>query len=550
MNRRNFLFSALASAQPAPGFQLVDVTSRAGLAFRHNTGAFGAKYLPETMGPGCAFLDFDGDGWLDILLVNGQDWPGHVRGRTTPRLYRNNRNGSFTDVTKAAGLDVEMYGLGVAVADFDNDGFPDLYFTCAGQNRLFRNTGKGRFVDATNASGLGGRQSFSTSAMWVDVDRDGHLDLFVCNYVRWSAEQDVFCSLDGKAKSYCTPEAFRGTTSWLFRNRGDGTFEDITAKSGLFDASSKSLGVAMLDADADGWPDIFVANDTQPNKLYRNNHDRTFRETAVRSGVAFGEDGRARAGMGVDAGDFRRSGREAIAVTNFDNEMMGLFDTVANGFTDRAMATGVGAATRSRLGFGCLFFDADLDGHLDLLAVNGHIDDTVRNLNRGVVHAQSPNLFLNNGHGQFTDIAASAGAAFHAPKVGRGLALGDFDRDGDLDVLITTNGGPAFLYRNDIGNGNRSIRFLLEGRKSNRDAIGAVIRLFGSDGAQMRMIRGGSSYLSSSALTATFGAGKATSVERAVVYWPSGRTDEFKNLATGRTYHCVEGQAPRELDYR
>lgn len=550
MTRRELLLAAMAAGPGSPGFQLADVTRAAGVAFRHNTGAFGAKLLPETMGPGCAFLDYDGDGWLDILLVNGQDWPGHRKQRSTPRLYRNNRNGTFTDVTKAAGLDLEMYGLGVAVADFDNDGFPDLYITGVGQNRLFKNTGKGAFVDVTAAAGLGNRQSFSTSAMWVDFDRDGHLDLFVCNYVRWAAAQDVFCSLDGKAKSYCTPEAFRGTTCWLFRNKGNGTFEDVTARSGLFDASSKSLGVTMLDYDQDGWPDLFVANDTQPNKLYHNNHDGTFREAAVRSGVAFGDDGRARAGMGVDAGDYQRIGRESIAVTNFDNEMMGLFSPGENGFADRAGVTGVGAPTRTRLGFGCLFADLDLDGHLDLLAVNGHIDDTVRNLNKGVVHAQSPNLFLNDGTGKFRDVAAEAGREFFEPKVGRGLALGDFDRDGDLDVLMTTNGGAAYLYRNDVSNGNQSIRFRLEGRKSNRDGIGAVVRIFGAGGPQMRMIRSGSSYLSASALTATFGVGKLGSVERVVVYWPSGRVDEFKNLATGRTYHCVEGAAPRALDLR
>ena len=550
MTRRDLLAAALAAAAPGQGPRFVDVTAASGLGFRHNTGAFGAKYLPETLGPGCAFLDYDNDGWPDVLLVNGQDWPGHRRQRSTLRLYRNNRNGTFTDVTRAAGLDIEMYGLGVAVADYDNDGFPDIYLTGVGQNRLFRNTGRGTFVDVTAAAGLGSRQSFSTSAMWVDIDRDGHLDLFVCNYVRWAAGQDIFCTLDGKAKSYCTPEAFRGTTCWLFRNRGNGTFEDITARSGIFDASSKSLGVAMLDFDQDGWPDIFVANDTQPNKLYRNNHDGTFREVAVRQGVAFGDDGRARAGMGVDAGDIRRAGKESIAVTNFDGEMVGLYEPGENGFLDGAQLAGIGAATRTRLGFGCLFFDVDLDGHLDLLAVNGHIDDTVRNLNKGIVHAQSPNLFLNDGRGRFRDVAAEAGAEFLAPKVGRGLALGDFDRDGDLDILLTTNGGAPHLYRNDVPTGNRSIRFRLEGRKSNRDAIGAVIRLFGAGGPQMRMVRSGSSYLSSSSLAATFGAGTLASIDRAVVYWPSGRVDEFRNLPTGRTYHCVEGQAPRALDYR
>ncbi|MFN9458461.1 MAG: FG-GAP repeat domain-containing protein, partial [Acidobacteriota bacterium] len=339
----------------------------------------------------------------------------------------------------------------MAVADFNNDGFPDLYLTGVGQNRLLRNTGRGSFVDVTAAAGLGNRTGFSTSAVWFDYDRDGHLDLFVCNYVRWSPEADVFCSLDGKTKSYCTPEAYRGTTCWLFRNRGNGTFEDVTAKSGLFDASAKSLGVAMLDFDQDGWPDLFVANDTQPNKLYRNNRDGTFREMAVRAGVAFAEDGRARAGMGVDAGDFRRTGREGLAVTNFDNEMIGLYEWTGGGYLDRAGETGIGAASRKTLGFGCLFFDADLDGHLDLLAVTGHIDDSVRNLARGPAYAQPPPLCWKAGPGRCRDISGEVGSGFRARLVGRGVALGDFDRDGDLDVLLTTNGGPAYLYRNDVG---------------------------------------------------------------------------------------------------
>jgi enediyne biosynthesis protein E4 len=310
VNRRTFLAGvcgALATpvqAQgPSPlGFRLVDVTAGARIAFIHNSGAYGGKLLPETLGAGCAFLDYDADGWQDILLINGTDWPGHVRKRSTLALYRNNRDGTFTDVTRAAGLDLEMYGMGVAVGDWNNDGFPDFAVTCVGQNRLFRNTGKGGFVDVTKGSGLDARQAFSTSAAWLDFDRDGLLDLFVCNYVRWSADADVFCSLDGRHKSYCTPEAYRGMTSWLFRNNGNGTFTDVTAKSGVFDTSSKALGVAMLDVDQDGWPDLFVANDTQPNKLYRNQRDGTFAEIAVRSGLAFSADGKARAGMGVDAG--------------------------------------------------------------------------------------------------------------------------------------------------------------------------------------------------------------------------------------------------------
>jgi len=387
------------------GFRLSDVTTAAGIQFQHNSGAYGGKFLPETLGSGCAFLDYDRDGWQDILLINGMDWPGHKRQRSTLRLYHNNRNGTFTDVTHSAGLDVEMYGMGVAVGDYDNDGFPDIFITCVGQSRLFRNTGKGTFVDATRASGLFGRQGFSTSALWFDYDRDGLLDLFVCNYVHWSPEHDVFCSLDGTHKSYCTPEAYRGSTCWLFRNRGDGTFEDVTAKSGIFDTSSKSLGVAMLDTDRDGWPDLLVANDTQPNKLYRNQHNGTFDDIALKAGVAFSEDGKPRAGMGIDVADFDNTGAPGIAITNFDNEMIALYRPNSNGtYSDAAFKTGIAQASRASLGFGCTFLDADLDGRLDLLAVNGHIDETVRNIHKNTGYAQPPHLFLNDGARGFSPL--------------------------------------------------------------------------------------------------------------------------------------------------
>jgi hypothetical protein len=543
VTRRSLLLGAAArlGATEGPGFRLTDVTRQAGLDFRHNSGAFGAKYLPETMGPGCAFLDYDGDGWLDILLANGCDWPGHKRQRSTPRLYRNNRNGTFTDVTEAAGLAVEMYAMGVAVADYDNDGLPDIFLTAVGNNRLFRNIGKGRFIDVTAKAGLAERSAFSTSAMWLDYDRDGLLDLFVCNYVQWSPQHDVFCSVDGKNKSYCTPEAYRGSTCWLFRNRGDGRFEDVTAKSGIFDTSSKSLGVAAIDVDRDGWPDIVVANDTQPNKLYRNLRNGTFEEIGVRSGIAFSEDGRARAGMGLDAADFENSGASGLAITNFDNEMLGLYRAGQGGaFTDIAIPSGTGAASRNTLGFGCAFFDADLDGRLDLAVVNGHIDATVRNLQPNIGYAQPPHLFLNQGGGRFRDVARDAGADFAAPKVGRGLACGDFDNDGDVDLLVTTNQGPALLYRNDIGNGNRSLRLRVTGVKSNRDGIGTVVRVYTPDGAQMRTVKSGSSYLSQSELALTFGLGRREAAERMVVEWPSGRTQEFKDVRSGR-WSLTEG---------
>lgn len=550
MTRRSLLLGAasVARADRPPGFRLRDVTAQAGLEFEHNNGAYGGKLLPETMGAGCAFLDYDGDGWQDILLVNGTDWPGHRRRRTTMRLYRNNRNGTFTDVTRAAGLETEMYGMGVAVADYNNDGFADILVTCVGQNRLFRNTGKGTFVDATTVAGLGGRHAFSTSALWLDFDRDGWLDLFVCNYVRWSPQQDVFCSLDGKQKSYCTPEAYRGSTCWLFRNRGDGTFEDVTATSGIFDSSSKSLGVALLDYDRDGWPDLFVANDTQPNKLYRNGRNGTFRDVAVDAGVAFSADGKARAGMGADAADFDNSGLVGLAVTNFDNEMIGLYRSSSRGrYKDVAMEAGIGATSRKTLGFGCLFADIDLDGKQDLITVNGHIDDTVRNIRRDVGHAQRPHVFLNQGEAGFRDVASEADENFAEPKIARGLACGDFDGDGDVDLLLTTNGGRARLYRCDHLAGNQSIRFRLRGTRSNRDGIGAMVRVLHDGVKQTRMVKSGSSYLSQSELPVTFGLGRQKTVERAVIEWPSGRTEEFKHLSAGQAYECVEGKGIRAL---
>ncbi len=562
MKRREFLHgvagAAAASSLFAPaifsspasglGFQLTDVTSKAGINFQHNSGAYGGKLLPETLGSGCAFLDYDRDGWQDILLVNAMDWPGHKKQKSTLKLYKNNRNGTFTDVTRAAGLEVEIYGMGVAVGDYNNDGFADVLITCVGQNRLFQNTGKGTFVDVTRKSGMFGRQAFSTSALWFDYDRDGLLDLFVCNYVNWSPEHDVFCSLDGKHKSYCTPEAYRGETCWLFRNRGDGTFEDVTAGSGIFDASSKSLGVALLDFDQDGWPDLLVANDTQPNKLYKNLRNGKFKDVGVEAGIAFSPDGKARAGMGVAIGDFENSGRAGVAITNFDNEMIGLYRPgKAAAYDEISLASGVGAPSKTTLGFGCAFVDIDLDGRLDLAVANGHIDETVRNIRGNVGYAQPPQLFLNQGRGKFREAAGEAGSEFAKAKVGRGLACGDFDRDGDLDLLLTTNNGAAFLYRNDQNAGRRALRFYLTGTKSNRDAIGVTVRVFNGNETQMRTVQGGSSYLSQSELPVTFGMGGRDKVERAVVDWPSGATQEFKNLPTGKGYQLTENKGISEF---
>jgi hypothetical protein len=552
MNRRKFLLGCagapLLANSSSVGFRFTDITRSSGIHFDHHSGAFGKKYLPETLGPGCAFLDYDNDGFQDILLVDGTDWPGHERGqrRSALRLYRNNRNGTFTDVTSEAGLEVQIYGLGLAVGDFNNDGFIDVFVSGVGQCKLFRNTGRGTFVDVTKQSGLASHRGFSTSCLWFDYDRDGWLDLFVCNYVRWSPETDIFCSADGQHKSYCTPEAYHGTTCWLFRNRRDGTFEDVTAIAGLFDGSSKSLGVAMLDYDNDGWPDLFVTNDTQPNKLYRNQRNGTFQEIALRAGVAFSVDGKARAGMGVDVADFDNSGRSSVVITNFDREMLALYKSSTSGqFTDLAAGTALGTDTLHTLGFGCFFFDPNLDGNLDLLVVNGHIDELMQKVTE-TPYAQQPYLFVNDGAGNLRDVADELGGGFANPKIGRGAAYADIDNDGDLDVLITTNRGPAFLYRNDQYSGNRSVRFRLDGTKSNRSAIGAKVSLHYSGRTSSRYVKSGSSYLSQSELPVTFGLGRRDNVERIVVDWPSGRVEEFKNLRTGRAYIITEEKGIRE----
>ncbi len=535
--------AARAPQKAAPsGIHFTDVTAAAGIHFVHNTGAFGKKYLPETMGPGCAFLDYDRDGWPDIFLVNGKDWPGHKRRTSTPKLYHNNHDGTFTDVTARAGLAMEMYGMGVAVGDYDNDGYEDLFVTALGQSRLFHNNGNGTFTDVTERAGLGGLNEFSTSAAWVDFDRDGKLDLVVANYVQWSPETDLYCTLDGRTKSYCTPESYQGASVRLWRNRGDGTFEDVTRKAGLYDATSKSLGVAVLDANGDGWPDLAISNDTQPNKLYLSNGDGTFTEKGVLSGVAFSEDGVARAGMGIDAADYDRSGRTSLLITNFANQMIALYHNEGNGlFVDEAPRSEVGRATLLTLGFGCFFFDYDLDGWLDILVANGHIESEVERIQKRVRYAEPPHLFRNTGGGRFAETTAQMGAVFAAARVARGAAYADIDNDGDLDVLLTTNAGPAVLFRNDGGT-NRSLRLRLEGTRSNRSGIGAVVRVTSGGESQAQMLRSGSSYLSSSELVLTFGLGTRQLAEAIEVRWPSGQVDRLANVAAGQTITVQEGR--------
>jgi hypothetical protein len=534
------------NAASAPSITFREITQKAGLHFVHNNAAFGKKYLPETMGPGVAFIDYDNDGWQDIFLVNGTDWPGHPSKHSTPKLFHNNHDGTFTDVTHKAGLDVEIFGMGVAVGDFDNDGYDDLFVTAMGQSRLFRNNGNGTFTDVTQKAGLMGPNEFSTSAAWVDYDRDGKLDLVVANYVQWSMQGDLYCTLDGKSKSYCTPESYKGTSVRMWHNLGNGEFEDATEKAGLSEPTSKTLGIAILDYDNDGWPDLLFSNDTQPNKLYHNNGNGTFTEKAVVAGVAFSEDGVARAGMGVDAADYDRSGATSILITNFSNQMLSLYHNEGKGlFVDEAPRSEVGRASLLTLGFGCFFFDYDNDGWPDILIANGHIDSDIQRVQPNVKYAMPPHLFRNVGKGNFQEVTKSLGAAFNSPRVGRGAAYGDINNDGRLDLLLSTNGGPAYLFLNEISAGatmNKSLRLKLVGTKSNRDGIGTFVKLSSGGEVQSQMLRSGSSYLSSSELMLTFGLAQKENADSIEIRWPSGQIDKLSAVAAGQTITVTEGK--------
>ena len=481
-------------------------------------------------------LDVDEDGWQDLLFINSTDLPLTEKSETTAALYRNNGDGTFTNITANSGLDISIYGIGGTAADYNNDGHTDIYLTAVGPNHLFRGQGDGTFVDVTTEAGVGDDR-FSTSALWFDYDNDGAVDLFVGNYVDWNIENDLFCSLDGERKSYCTPESYSGQRPTLYRNLGDGTFADVTATAGLDDPSLKTLGVTMFDHDNDGWIDLFVANDTEPDRLYHNQRNGTFEDIGVIAGVAFSETGIARAGMGVDAADYDRSGRPSLLIGHFSNEMIALYHNEGNSlFIDEAPRSAIGRSSLLTLAFGCFFFDYDLDGQLDIFVANGHVADDVERVQSRVTYAQPPHLFRNRGNGEFEEIVPDPNGVLARPLVGRGAVYGDLDNDGDLDIVVTTNDGPAQIIRNDVPRTGNVLRVQLIGTTSNRDGIGARVEIKLKDEPTIwRLVKTGSSYASQSERPITFGLAKTVVVNSLRVTWPSGQTDVVADVVANQS---------------
>lgn len=546
----------LETASGIPSIQFTDITREAGIDFVHSNGARGGKFLPETMGGGVAFLDYDGDGDQDLLFVNSDEWPWSrpdgVRHRMA--LYSNDGTGRFENVTSEAGLDLNFYGMGVAVGDFDNDGDSDLFISALGPNRLLENRG-GRFVDISQSAGVAGADNeWSSSAGFFDYDGDGYLDLFVCNYVRWSREIDLELdfTLNGKDRAYGPPNNFSGTHPYLYRNNGDGTFTDVSAQAGIQvlnpdtgQAMSKSLALLLIDLDGDSHMDVIIANDTVRNTLYHNQGDGTFQEIGVEAGLAYDFDGNATGAMGIDGGFYRNDSNIGISIANFANEMSSLYVSQDEPlwFVDESIGEGIGSPSRLRLSFGLFFFDYDLDGRIDLLQSNGHLEEEINQVQPSQHYEQPPQLFWNRGtHNEscFAEVPAETLGDLASPLVGRGAAYADIDGDGDLDMVLTQVGRPPLLLRNDQATGHRWLRVKLRGTVSNRDAIGAWVELTAGGVTQRRPVMPTRSYLSQVELPVTFGLGDADRVDSLRVTWPDGSRQEVAVPGLNRTLEVVQ----------
>ena len=535
-------YASRMALKEAPALRFIDRTKESGIKFQHENGAAGQKWMPETMGSGCALFDYDGDHDLDLLLVNSRRWDDSVDSRS--KFYSNNGDGTFVDVSKKVGLDIDSYAMGATVADYDADGDLDVYITALGPNILLRND-DGYFVDVSDQASVAGQPwvdskgnespEWSTGAGWADIDGDGWLDLLVTNYVRWSTYTDIYTSLDGKNKSYATPQQYQGSTPRLYRNLTDGTFKDITEESGLLLDSGKSMGVAMTDFEEDGLIDWVITNDTQPNFLLHNLGNARFEERGLMAGIGYDDTGRARAGMGVDITSVVNDGVQSIAIGNFSREALSLYKQIGDVFVDAAGKSKLVQSTLRPLTFGLRFFDADLDGFQDLVLANGHIEPEINTVQKEIFYFQAPQLFWNDHDGRMIDISNEVGPIFQQEMVARGLAVGDIDEDGDIDLIFTTNGGPVYVVVNESPVGNAiAVDLRMDG--GNRRAVGATVEIVANGLTQKQMVRTGSSYLSHSTTTLTFGIGSSKSIDRLTVRWPDGFKQELFNISAGRRY--------------
>ena len=524
----------------------VDVTSQAGITFRHDNAASPEKYLIETMGSGCGWIDYDQNGLLDLYLVNGAATTAYQpKSPLRSALYRNNGDGTFTDVTAKAGVGAEgLFGMGVAVGDYDNDGFPDLLVLGYGRCILYHNNGDGTFTDVTTRAGVGNTGRWGSSAAWFDYDKDGNLDLVIANYVVWSPERNFWCGDHGPGmRSYCHPDDFDGTPPTLFHNNGDGTFTDVSKASGVGLKAANGLGVVTFDYDNDGWQDIFIANDSMPNLLFHNNHDGTFSEAGYESGVAVSMDGQPEAGMGVDAGDLTGSGRMDIVVTHLDSQLARLYQNLGSQqFDDITLRSKIGYATYHLSEFGTRLMDYDNDGVLDVFMACGHVLDNVHLYKSDVYYPEPKLMFRNTGQGTFENVSDQLGPDFQLPRVSRGAAVGDFDNDGDQDILVSNNGQPPQLLRNDGGNAKHWLEVLLIGTVSNRDAVGARVRIHAGNRLRQDEKKGGMSYQSAQDPRLHFGLGDCTKVDSVEVHWPSGAVSKLADIKSDQIIAIKEGE--------